>query len=91
MQINSFTKCVYQLIYNEKDSDDTQITQYFIMHGLVLCIKVDNYVAYMFYELSVSHNTAVTIAKEKKKYLLYLNTNNTVFYWGYGISNKNRM
>ena len=25
--------CVYQIIYHEKDKNDTQITQYCIMHG----------------------------------------------------------
>ena len=43
------TACVYKFIYNEKDSVDTNIIQYFIMHGLVLCIKVDSYVAHMLY------------------------------------------
>ena len=56
------TTCVYQLIYDEKDKNDTQITKYFIMHGLVLCIKVDSYVAHFCYSWSFSHNTAVLIA-----------------------------
>ena len=43
------TTCVYQFIYNEKDKNDTQITQYFIMHGLGYCIQVDSYVAHLFY------------------------------------------
>ena len=38
----------YQFIYNKNDSIDTKIIQYFIMHGLGLCIKVDSYVAHMF-------------------------------------------
>ena len=42
------TTYVYQFIYDEKDSVDTNIIQYFIMHGLVLCIKFDSYVAHMF-------------------------------------------
>ena len=33
--------CVYRFIYDEKDSVDTKIIQYFIMHGLGLCTKVD--------------------------------------------------
>ena len=40
--------CVYWFIYNEKDNNETHITQYFIIHGLVLCIKVDSYVAICF-------------------------------------------
>ena len=43
--------CVYQFIYDEKDVFDKDIIQYFIMHGLGLCIKVDSYFAHMFYAL----------------------------------------
>ena len=43
------TTCVYQFIYDEKDKNYTQITKYFIMHRLVLCIKVDSYVDHLFY------------------------------------------
>ena len=42
------TKCVYQFIYDENGSGETNIIQYFIMNGLGLCIKVDIYVAHMF-------------------------------------------
>ena len=56
------TTCVYQFSYNEKDNNDTHKTQYFIMHGLRLCIKVDSYVAHIFYPWSFSHNTVVLIA-----------------------------
>ena len=42
------TTCVYQFIYDENDNDGTNIIQYYIMHGLGLCIKVDSYVAHMF-------------------------------------------
>ena len=41
--------CVYQFIFDVNDSDDTKVIQYFIMHGMRLCIKVDSYVAHMFY------------------------------------------
>ena len=61
------TTCVYQLIYDETDKIDTQITKHIIMHGLGLCIKVDSYVAHMFYALSFSHNTSVHISKNKNK------------------------
>ena len=37
-------------IFNEIDNNDTNIIQYFIMHGLGLCIKLDRIVAHMFYE-----------------------------------------
>ena len=85
------TTCVYQFIYYKMDNNDIQITQYFIMNGLVLCIKVDSYVAHMFYACSFSHNTAVPIAKKKNKYFISLNTNTTVFSWGSSSSNKNGM
>ena len=65
--IGDTTTCVYQFIYNEKDMIDTKITQYFIMHGLGLCIKVDSFVAHMFYAWSFSHNIAVPIAKKQNK------------------------
>ena len=44
------TTCVYQFIYDKNDSDDTNIIQYCILNELGLCIKVDSYVAHMFYE-----------------------------------------
>ena len=59
------TTCVYQLIYNEKDTIDTKIIQYFIMHGLGFCIKLDIYVSHMFYTWSFINNTAVLIAIHK--------------------------
>ena len=65
--------------------------QYFIMNGLGLCIKVDSYMAHMFYECSFSHNTSVTIDIKRNTYFISLNTNTTVFDWGSGNSNKNRM
>ena len=37
--IGDSKKCVYQFIYYEKDKNDTQITQYFIMYGSGLCIQ----------------------------------------------------
>ena len=58
------------------------------MHGLGLCIKVDSYVAHMFYACSFSHNTAVPIAKNNNKDFLSLNKNTTLFYWGDGNPNK---
>ena len=41
--------CVYQFIYDENDNDDTKLMQYFIMHVLGLCEKVDSYVSHMLY------------------------------------------
>ena len=73
------TTCVYQFIYYENDNDYMKIIKYFIMHGLGLCIKVDSYVAHMFYEWSFSHNRTVPIYINKNEYFIYLNTKNTVF------------
>ena len=50
------TTRVYQFIYDKNDIDDTKRIQYFIMHGMVLCIKVDSYVVNMLYSCSLSHN-----------------------------------
>ena len=83
------TACVYQFIYDENHSVDTKVIQYFIMHGLVLCIKVDIYVAHMFYACSFSHDTVVPISINKTKYFLSFNTNTNVFSWGSSNSNKN--
>ena len=82
------TTRVYQFIYDEKESVDTEIIKYFIMHGLGLCIKVNSYVAHMIYAWSFSHNIAVPIATDNNKYSLSLNTHTTVFSLGYGNSNK---
>ena len=83
------TKFVYQFIYDEKYSVDTDIIQYFIMHELGLCIKVSSYVSHMFYSWSFSNNTEVPIAINNNKYFVYLNTKTTIFSWGSGNSNKN--
>ena len=81
------TTYVYQLIYDENENNDTKIIQYFIMHGLVLCIRVDSYVSHMFYTWPFSPDTAVPI-DIKRKICLSLNTNTIVFAWIYGNSNK---
>ena len=56
------TTFFYQFIYDEKDKNDTHVTQYFIMHGLGLCIKVDSNVPHFFYAWPFSHNTAVPLS-----------------------------
>ena len=78
--------CFYQFIYDEEDRVNTKITQYFITHVFVLCIKVDSYVAHMLYVLSFSNNTAVPIDIMKNKYFLSLNAHTTLFDWGASIS-----
>ena len=57
------TTCVYQFSYNKNED----IIQYFIMHWLEICIKVDSYVAHTFYACSSSHNTKVNIAIKNNK------------------------
>ena len=58
------------------------------MHGLLLCIKVDSYVAHMSHVCSFSHNIEVSMNIKKNKYFLSLNTHTTVFSWGSVNSNK---
>ena len=55
------TARVYQSILDESEGNDTNIIKYFIMHGLGLCIKVDNYVAHMLYTWSFSNDTALKL------------------------------
>ena len=61
MGLNDPTIYVYQLIYDENDNNETKIIQYFIMHGLVLCIKVD---IFMCHKCSM-HGDSVTIKQFK--------------------------
>ena len=41
--------CLYRFICDEKYNVDINIIKYFIMNRLVLSIKVDSYVAHIFY------------------------------------------
>ena len=65
MGLDDPTICVYQFICDQNDSNDTNIIQYFSMRGLGLCIRVDSYVAHIFYAWSFSHNAAVPIDIKK--------------------------
>ena len=89
MGLGGPTVCVYQLFFNSNDSNDTKMIQYFIMHGLGLCIKLDSYVAHMFYAWSLNHNTSVPTALKNNNCFIYLNTYTTFFSWGAVNSNKN--
>ena len=60
------------------------------MYGLGLCIKLNSFVAHMFYPWSFSHNAAVLIATKQNTYFISLDLYNTVFSWVDGNSNKNR-
>ena len=83
MVLGDTNACVYWFTFDKEDSKDTQIIQYFVMHGLVLCIKLKSYAAHIFYTCSLGHNKAsLTTIKEEKPYI-YLDTYTTVFAWGY--------
>ena len=62
------TTRVYQFIFYQEDSSDTNITQYFVMHELGLCAKLNSYVAHMFYAWSFSNNTSVPIYVKQEKH-----------------------
>ena len=72
------TAFIYQFIYNEKYSVDTEIIKYFSINGLEICFKVDNYVAHMFYAWSFIDNIAVTVSIKKNKCVLSMNTHTTM-------------
>ena len=84
------TTFFYQFIYDQNFSDDTKIIQYCIMQGLGIFIKVDSYVAHMFFAWSFSYSTAVPTDIKKNKYFLSMNKNTTVFDWVAVNFNKNR-
>ena len=73
------TTYVYQLFFDENYSNDTKIVQYFIIHGLGLCIKFDSFVAHILYSWSFSNNLAAPIAIKKNTYFILLNKYTTVF------------
>ena len=60
--------CLYPLIFDKDDSNGTNIIQYFVIHGLGLCIKLNSFVAHMFYVWSFGHNRAVPISTKKNGY-----------------------
>ena len=72
MGLGGTTACVCQLIFNKYDINEKNIIQYFIMHGLGLCIKLNCFVAHMFYAWSFSHDTAVPISINQNKYFVFL-------------------
>ena len=91
MGLDGFITCVYQLIFDENGSNSTNNIQYFIMHVLGLCIKLNSYVARMFYTLSFIHSPEITINIGQNKSVLILNTNTAaMFDWGAVNLNKNK-
>ena len=89
MGLDHPTTCVYQLFYNETYINYTKIIQYFIMHRLVLCVKLYSFEAHMIHACSFSNNESVPIYIHHSKYILSLNTFTTVLAWGAG-NPKNR-
>ena len=55
------------MIFDENESNDTNIIQYCILHGLGLCIKLNSFVAHIFYVWSFSHNKEVPIDINQNK------------------------
>ena len=95
--MNSFTtwnsvilQHVFIRVFNKDHSNDTNIIHYFVLHGLLLFIRLNNYVENMFYAYSFSHNTAVPISINQDKYYLSLSTYTTLFSWSGGNSNKHQ-
>ena len=82
--------CFNQFIFDRYGRNAKEIILYFIMHGLGLWIKLNSFVAHMFYAWSFSHNTVVQIAIKHNRKFLSLNTYTNVFTWGNVNSNKNR-
>ena len=76
--------------FNQNYSNNTNSIRYFIIHGLVLFIKLISSVEHMLYAWSFSHNAAVPIAIKQNKLFIYLNTQTTVYIGGAGNSNKNK-
>ena len=89
--IGDSTTYGYIFIHDENDNYDTKTIQYFVTHGLGLCIRVDSYVEHMCYACSFIHNTSVPIYIKNIKYYRSLNTNTALFAWGAYNPNKNIM
>ena len=78
------TTFLYQFIFDQDDSNYTKIIQYFVMHGLGLCIKLNIYVEHMLYARSFIFSTEVTLSINQNIYYLSLNTHTAEFAWGAG-------
>ena len=84
MGLGDPTTYIYQVIFDQNDSSGTNIIQHFIMHVLVLCIKLNSFVANMFYACSLIYNTAVPFSMYHNKYFISLHTRTTMFASGDG-------
>ena len=64
---------VYQVTFDKQDTDNTHMIKYVFMEGLVICIKLNSYVAHIFYAWLFIHNASVPILiKHKNIIFLYI-------------------
>ena len=73
------TTCFYQFVFDQDESNNTNIIQYFVMNRLGLFVKLNRYVSQMLYAWSFSHDTEVPIAVNQKICYHYLNAYSTGF------------
>ena len=62
----------YHFIYNKLDANGRYILIYFAMHGVGICVELENFVANIFYERSFSHVTAFPVALNEEHICLSL-------------------
>ena len=72
MVLGDPTTCIYQFIFDENENNDTKIKQYFIKHGMGLCIKLNSFVAHMLYVWSLSYNKEEPIIYKEEKIFYFL-------------------
>ena len=73
MGLGDLKTFVYQVTFYKEDTDNTHILKYFVMDGLVICIKLNSYVAHILYAWSFIHNASVPILiKHKNIIFLYI-------------------
>ena len=77
--------CYYQFIYDE---NETHIFQYFVMRRLGICVKLEIYVALMFYVCFFIQDLAVPYSKKIEKFYFSLDSYATVVSWVVGNSRK---
>ena len=70
MGLDDPTTYFYQFNIDENYSNSTKFIQYFIMHRMGLCSKLNSFVERMHYLWSFSNNTEVPIGIKKNKYFL---------------------
>ena len=91
MGLGYTTTGVYKYIYDEKESNETQIIKYFILCRLGLCIKLNTFLSHMFYEWQFSHSIEIPIDIKQNTYFISFDTYTAVFYLVAGDLNKNKI